>query len=163
MLKKVLAIFLISAILFAPAAFAKELKVGYMNMRTIFAEYSKIQKYNEELESKDTEIRKEIEGKADDLRKLRDEMELLSDKAKKEKAPEFEKKVRELEEFRRRKVEEFVARKDEMFKQIREDIVAVATAYAKKNKYDLVADEAAFIYFAERFDLTQQIIQELNK
>jgi len=163
MLKKILAIFVISAFLLTPYAVAKDLKIGYMNMRTIFAEYGKIKKYNEELESKDAEIRKEIEGKAEGLRKLRDEMELLSDTAKKEKAPEFEKKVRELEEFRRRKVEEFVARKDEMFKQIRGDIIKVATVYAKKNSYDMVADEAAFIYFAEKYDITQQIIKELNK
>ncbi|MBL7158025.1 MAG: OmpH family outer membrane protein [Candidatus Omnitrophica bacterium] len=163
MLKRILAIFIIATFFLTPYAHARDLKVGYMNMRTIFAEYDRIKKYNEELESKDTEIRKEIEGKAEGLRKLRDEMELLSDTAKKERAPEFEKKVRELEEFRRRKVEEFIARKDEMFKQIREDIIKVATVYAKKNGYDMVADEAAFIYFSEKFDLTQEIIKELNK
>ena len=163
MYKKIIAVMIVAAFVISPSALAKELKIGYMNMRTIFAEYDKIKKYNTELESKDAEIRKEIEQKTEDLRKLRDEMELLSDKAKKVKEPEFEKKVRDLEEFRRRKVEEFVSRKDEMFKQIREDIIKVAGEYAKKSGYDLVADEAAFIYFDVKYDLTKEVIKELNK
>jgi len=161
--KKTIAILLVSLFLLTPVTFARDLKIGYMNMRAIFAEYDKIKKYNEELESKDAEIRKEIEEKAEGLRKLRDEMELLSEKAKKEKQPEFEKRVRELEEFRRRKVEEFISRKDEMFKQIREDIIKVAGDYAKRNRYDMVADEAAFIYFDEKYDITKEILKELNQ
>lgn len=165
MIKRFLAlgILILCLVFYAGNSFGKELKLGYVSMRKVFYEYTKTKDFNTQLEKEDEGTKKEIEKMTETLRKLRDEMDLLSAEAREKKEPEVRQKIKELDDFRREKVETFIKKKDEMFKEIRNDIMDVVTAYAKKNGYDIVFDEAAFVYSAESYDITDTIVKELNK
>jgi len=144
-------------------AFSAGLKIGYVNMRKVFYEYKKTKEFNDKLEKEEKQIKKEIEKRTDEVRKLRDEMDLLSEKAKERKEPALRKEMAELDEFRRSKVDGILRKKDEMFKEIRENILKVTEQYAKKNSYDVVFDEALFVYSLGKYDITNEIIKKLNK
>jgi outer membrane protein len=164
MFRKLLSVIVLFVLVTAPiSAFGAESKMGYINMRKVFFEYKKTKAFNEELEKKDEALKKEMEGKTQVIRKMRDEIELLSDKAKEKKEPELRQKLKELDDFRKDKIESFLRDKDEKFKEIREDILTVSTAYAKKNGYDMIFDEAIFVYAVNKFDITDDIIKDLNK
>jgi len=164
MLKKLLgALIVIFCMVISDSAFSENLKLGYINMREIFYEYKKTKDFNQKLEKEDEEAKVEIEKRSKNLKRMRDELDLLSDDAKKKKGKELEKAMRDLDDYRKDKVEDFVRRKDEMFQEIREDIMGVASAYAKENKYDLILDKAVFIYSSEEYDITAKMLSELNK
>ena len=164
MFRKILSVIVLFVSIALPtSAFSAEIKMGYINMRKVFFEYNKTKTFNEDLEKKDEALKKEMEEKAQVIRKMRDEVEILSDKAKEKKEPELRQKLKELDDFRKEKIESFIKDKDEKFKEIREDIISVSTAYAKKNGYDMIFDEAIFVYSTNKFDITDDIIKELNK
>jgi len=164
MLKKLLLLSLVVIFVALSAnGFAAEMKMGYVNMRKVFFEYKKTQTFNKELEGKDAEVKKEIDKKTAEIRKLRDEIDLLSESAKAKKEPELRKKLEDLDAYRKDKIEGFIREKDEMFKEIREDILDVASRYAKKNGYDIIFDEAIFVYAGTQYDITSTVIKELNK
>jgi len=164
MFRNILAcIILISCFLFTDIASAEAMKLGYINMRKVFFEYKKTKDSNKVLEKEDEMAKKEIEAKAQEIRKLRDEFDLLSEEAKEKREPELRQRLKELDEFRKSKIEAFIRKKDEMFKEIKDDIMSVAERYAKKNGYDVLFDEAILVYSPEKYDITEDIIKELNK
>lgn len=144
-------------------AFAQELKIGYVDMRKVFYEYKKTKEFNQALEKEDKLVKEEIEKKTQEVRKLRDEMDLLSKKAQEKRAPEMRQKIKELDNFRRGKVDAMLQKKENMFKEIRNDILDVSEGYAKKKGYDIVFDEALFVYSLKKYDITDKIIKKLNK
>ncbi|UCD55150.1 MAG: OmpH family outer membrane protein [Candidatus Omnitrophota bacterium] len=144
-------------------AFAEGLKIGYINMRKVFYEYKKTKKFNEELEKEDAKVKEEIENRTQEVRKFRDEMGLLSETARKKKEPEMIRKVKELDEFRKEKLDGVLRKKEEMFREIRSDILDVSEEHSKKNGYDVVFDEALFVYSLKKYDITDDIIKRLNK
>ncbi|MFC1576365.1 OmpH family outer membrane protein [Candidatus Omnitrophota bacterium] len=148
---------------FATAGFAKEVKIGYVDMRKIFFEYKKTKEFNAELEKEDEKIKKEIEEKTQVIRKLRDEIDLLSERAKEQRQPELREKIRALEEFRRGKVDELLKKKEEMFQEIRENVMKVSSEFSKKNGYDIIFDEAMFVYSSDQYDVTDPILKQLNR
>jgi len=144
-------------------ALAKELKIGSVNMRKVFYDYKKTKAFNERLEKEDAKLKGEVENRTKEIRKLRDEIDLLSEEARAKREPEMRQKIKDLDDFRREKVEGFLREKDEMFKEIRQDILELAKRYATKNKYDMLFDEAVFVYSSNKYDITDTILKELNK
>jgi len=148
---------------FCNSAVAADLKIAHVNMRQVFFEYEKTKQANKELEKEDQAVKKEIDQRAQTLRKLKDEIDLLSEEAKKKREPELQEKLREFDEFRRSKIEEFVQKKEDLFTEIKNDILRVIENYSKKNGYDIVFDKAMLIYSSDKFEITETIIAELNK
>jgi len=144
-------------------AFAKEIKIGYVNMRKVFFEYEKTKEFNAKLETEDEETKKAMNEKTQELRKLRDELDLLSDEAKKKKEPELKQKLKELDAIRKEKLEGFIRKRDAMFKEIRDDIVETTADYAKKNNYDIILDDAVLLYSSKSYEITENILKVLNK
>ncbi len=145
------------------SAFCEGLKIGYVNMRKVFYEYKKTKKFNEDLEKEDTKVKEEIEKRTQELRKFRDEMDLLSKKAQEKREPKMRQKIKELDDFRKDRVNGILRKKEEMFAEIRNDILDVSDKYSKKNGYDVVFDEALFVYSLKKYDITDDIIKRLNK
>ncbi|MFH1380572.1 MAG: OmpH family outer membrane protein [Candidatus Omnitrophota bacterium] len=158
----VLAVF-VMCFAFVSDSFAKELKMGYVDMRKIFYEYKKTKDFNKKLEKEDGILKKEIEKRTEEIRKLRDELDMLSEQAQEKRQPELKQKVKELDDYRREKMESLIKQKDDLFKEIREDIMSVAAKYAKKNGYDFILDEAVFVYASDAYDITTDMITDLNK
>jgi Skp family chaperone for outer membrane proteins len=157
----VLAAFLISS----PSAFpeGEGLKMGFADMRKMFYDYKKTKDFNKGLEKEDEKVKKELAKRSEKIKKLRDELGLLSDEAKEKKEPKLREEIKKLDDYRREKIESFVQKKDKMFQEIRDDIMGVASKYAKKNKYDAILDGSVFVYSSEEYDLTDAILKELNK
>jgi outer membrane protein len=144
-------------------AFAKELKIGSVDMRKVFYEYKKTKDFNAKLEKEDAKLKEEADKRTQDIRKLKDEIDLLSEEAQEKRQPELRQKIKELDDFKKEKVEKFLREKDDMFKEIRKDILSASDNYAKKNGYDLLFDEAVFVYATKDYDITDTILKELNK
>jgi outer membrane protein len=157
---------LLSAVVFlcvaAAPAFAAG-KMAYVDLSAAFDQYGKTQEYDEELSSVQEEKEKELEQVANEIRGLEDKMSLLSDKEKEAKQKELEEKSNKLRQMSQEIALDLRRDRDEKLKEILQDIEKIIQAYAQKNGYDFVFNDRVLLYGAASADVTQDIIDQLNK
>jgi Skp family chaperone for outer membrane proteins len=160
---RLIALVVIFVMSMAVAGYAQEQKIGFVDRRTIAFEYSKIKELNASIEKEYEAARLEIESKTSAIRKLSEEMELLSESARQEKEPELQEQIRAFDNFRREKMQELGKKRDEGMMTITQEIDEVSKAYGKKNGYFALIDKAAALYAPEGADVTKEILAQLNK
>ena len=145
------------------SVWAEGVKIGFADKMKILFEYSKTKELNAELEKEGQAARAEIEKMSEEIKKLRDEMELLSESARNEKRSVLEQKVRGLDDYRREKMQEIGRKQDEGIRKISDEITAVCEKYGKSKGYDTIIDLRATLYAPSGQDITADILKELNK
>ena len=165
-------IVLLTAVLFAAGlfvgpvcerAFAKELKVAYVDLAKIFDDYKKTKDSEKVLETKGKGKEDERAKMVDEVKKLKDEQSLLSEKAKAEKQGAIDLKIKALQEYDTKTRNELMKDRNDMLGGIMKDIEKVVSDYAKANGYDIVLNSRMLLYGAEQYDLTAEILAKLNK
>lgn len=143
-------------------AFAKEYKIGYVDLAKISDDYAKTKEYEKSFEAqvkgKDAERQKFV----DEIRKMKDEQALLSDKAKAEKQGAIDDKIKSLQEFDRRVRDELIKQRNTMLGDIQKDIDSITSSYAKEAGYDIVLMKQTVLYAGNELDLTTEITKRLN-
>ncbi|PIU42273.1 MAG: hypothetical protein COS99_01335 [Candidatus Omnitrophica bacterium CG07_land_8_20_14_0_80_42_15] len=165
MVKKIFVTLLLGLFLcgsFAPIAQAKELKLGYVDMQRIFTEYSRTKTSEAKLETEGKAKSDEREKMVAVVRRLKDEMELLSDKGKEEKQAQIDAKIKELQEFDRVARNQLGQQRENMIRDISKDIEKVITEYGKKEGYDLIFGKQLLLFQTETLDITEAILKTLN-
>ena len=146
----------------AADAFAKEYKIGYVDLAKVSDEYSKTKDYEKTFEtqvkSKDAERQKFV----DEIRKLKDEQALLSDKAKAQKQEVMDEKIKNLQDFDRKIRDELIKQRNQMLGEIQKDIDAIISGYSKEAGYDIVLIKQTVLYAGNELDLTAEVIKRLN-
>ncbi len=152
-------------------AFA-ELKIGYINSEKIFLEYegtkSAQEKFNKEVakwEQEATERQKELQELKEQLEK---QSLLLSSERKKEIQEEYERKMMEYQKFLQQKFGqqgEALKKNEDLTKPIIEKINKILEQIAKAENYDFILDarNGSVVYAKKAYDLTERVLQELNK
>lgn len=146
------------------------LKVGYIDLSKIFDQYTKTQVSSLALEE-EGKARQEDEAKMRaEIRRLKDELELLSEKGKEKKLAEIDTKIKQLKDFIEESRNELTGKTRSIMREIMEDIETVIEEYGKSKNYDLVLNDnsvlpyshRAVLYHHESMDLTNEIIKILN-
>lgn len=140
-----------------------EMKIGYVDFEKVFNEYHKTKEGNEILNKE--KAAKEDEGKkmVDAVNKMRQEAELLSQEAKKKKEEQIKEKIRELREFSEITRRDLLKKRNDMWKTIFDEIRTVVQEKGKKEGYTVIFDDKALLYKLDGMDLTDEVIQSLNK
>jgi Skp family chaperone for outer membrane proteins len=123
---RLIALVVIFVMSMAVAGYAQEQKIGFVDRRTIAFEYNKIKDLNAAIEKEYEAARQEIESKTSAIRKLSEEMELLSESARQEKEPELQEQIRAFDNFRREKMQELGKKRDEGMMTITQEIEEVS-------------------------------------
>lgn len=144
------------------AGFAKELKIGYVDIFEVFNEYKKTKEYDKVLEREKGKEEKKLEKKKGEIEKLQSKLSLLNEDQQLKERGKLEDAVRDYRETERSAFIDLRKQRDEKMKEIIEDIDAVVQDYAKKNKFDLVINENAVLFGSNAFDITKQILKEVN-
>lgn len=144
-------------------AFAKELKLAYVDLAKVFDEYGKTKDSEKVLEGKGKTKEAERAKLVDEVKKLKDEQALMSEKAKAEKQGAIDMKIKALQEYDMKARNELVKDRNDMLAGIMKDIEGVVSDYAKASGYDMVLNSRMLLYGAEQYDLTTQILEKLNK
>lgn len=156
-----LVIFVLSQVAVS-AAFAAE-KIAYVDLRRAFYEYEKTKTFETDLNALTEERQAKRTGMITDITKLRDEGELLQGDARNKKQQEIDGKLAELQEFDRDTRQQLLNKKNDMFREVIDDIQKVVTDIGKKQGYDYVLDSRNVMYAKEQFDLTDAVLEKLNK
>ena len=158
----ILVAFAAAGLLPAGAAFAKEGKIGYVNLSQVFDSYEKTKKFDKELETQAEAKRKEREVLVNDVKKLREELELLSEEKKAKKQADMDEKIKQLQAFDKDAREMLRKQRDTMLREILQEIDAVVKEFGDKEGYQYILNDRVLLYKGEENDLSQKIIQKLN-
>jgi len=158
-----IAAFLAFTFAISPVSFAQGEKIGYVDLRRAFYEYEKSRTFDKEINDLTTERNEERNKIVEEVRKIRDEAEFLSDDKKAAKQTQMDAKIAELNEFDRVTRQEILNKKNDMFREVIEDIQKVVDDIGKKEKYDYILDSRNVMYAKEEYDLTERVLKELNR
>ena len=145
----------------APAQAAGE-KIGYVDLARVFDEYQKTKEFDKQLESKGSGKQNEREKMVNEIKKLRDEAELLSASAKEDKQAVIDEKIRTLQEFDRSTRSTLGKERDTMVRDILKEIELVVQDFGKSQGYNFIFYDRALAYKGESHNLTSQVIKVLN-
>ncbi len=138
-------------------------KLGYVDLSRIFNEYGKTKEYDKLLEEKQKAYESKREKKVDEVKRIQDSLNLLSEAERESKKAGLEKKVEALRDFDRSETQILRKERDEKMAEILEDIEKVISEYAKKEGYILVFNDRVLIYQDKSLNITEDILKILQK
>jgi len=138
-------------------------KFAYIDLSRVFNEYDKTKNYDKILEDKENVYTTERDKKVEEIKQLQEKMNLMTDKEKETKKADLETKVKAVQDFDREKQMDLRKEFNEKRAEIMKDIDAVIRDYAEKEGYTLVFNEAGVLYNAKNLDITDKILDILNK
>jgi len=145
-----------------PVAGAEELKIGFVDVARVFDGYSRTKVSDQTLEKKGKQKEAELESRMGELKKLRENLELLSDNAKEAKSREIEEKAEELQRFRTSTARDLRRERDKIAKEILTEIQQGIAEYAKANGFAFIVDDRTLLYGQPSSDVTNDVLKLLN-
>ena len=146
----------------SPLAQAAELKIGYVNLPKVFDGYERTKRQDAALEKEGKAKQVELEARVNDLKKLRQNLELLNDAAREAKSREVEQRTDELQQFRTSTARDLKREHDNIAQEILKDIQQVINDYAKANGFAMILDQRSLFYAQSAYDVTDEVLKLLN-
>lgn len=145
-----------------PLVSASEVTIGYVDMVALFDKYQRTQRSESILEQQGKTKESELTRRLDELRRLREGLDLLSDEARDARVFEIEERADALKRFGKHTKLELARERDRVAQGIIEDIQQTVKDYAKDHGFSLILDERLLLYGQEGDDLTEAILTVLN-
>ncbi|MGO9137989.1 MAG: OmpH family outer membrane protein [Syntrophales bacterium] len=163
----VFSILTILSFLFYSKSVIAEEKYGVYDLRKILIECAEGKKDLEVIKKMDSEKTKPIKEKDAELKKLKEDLDkkksVLTEAAFKEKEMEFQKKARYLEILARDAADDMKLKEKEMLDKLMPKIEKAIKTIGEREKYLVIVDARYPSYFNKSIDLTQKVIEELDK
>ncbi len=137
-------------------------KVGTVDLARVFDDYLKTKEFDKSLEAKGAMKQGEREKMVVEVKKLREEAELLGAKAKEDKQAVIDEKIKTLQDFDRTTRDSLRKERDSMVKDILKEIEGVIQSFGKSQGYSFIFNDRVLVYKSEGNDLTTQVIKTLN-
>jgi len=149
--------------LFAGQGFAEpQGKIGYIDLSRSFDEYQKTKDFDKELEKKGDMKQDEREKLVQEVRKMREELELMNKGAREKKEADIEAKIKSLQEFDQEAKVDLTKDRDNMVKDILKEMSDVIKDYGEKNGYSIIVNDRVLLYGDPGMDITNEIVKLLN-
>lgn len=157
----VIVLHLFLGVVWTSCAYAE--KIAFVDVAKVFDSYEKTKQNDQILADQGKKKQNERDAMVQEIRRMKDELALLADKNKEEKQTEIDRKIRVLQEFDSKAREELGNKRDEAVKEILKDIDSVMTDYGAQKGYDLIFNERALLYRSAKYDVTTDVLSELNR
>lgn len=138
-------------------------KFAYIDLSRTFSEYGKTKDFDKALTDKESGYTTERDAKVEEVKKLQDKLSLLSEKEKEAKKSEIETKTKNLQDYDRQKQTDLRKEQDEKMKELLKDIEGAVKTYAEKEGITLVFNDRVLVYQTKSLEITDKIIEILNK
>lgn len=152
-------IFLLSGTVFAQS----EGKIGFVDLSKAFDEYQKTKDFDKSLEKKGDIKQEQREKLVKEIRKMREEIELLNGKARDKKEKDIEEKIRALQEFDQDAKTELKKERDDMVRDILREMNKAIQDYGETHGYSVILNDRVLFYGDNSLDLTEEITKVLNE
>ena len=145
-----------------PVAASAEGKVGYVNLGKVFDSYERTKASDTALEKRGKQKDAELEARMGELKKIRQNLELLNDDAREAKTRDIEEKTEELQRFRTNTARDLRRERDKIAKDILGEIERGLDEYAKAKGFSMILDSRSLLYADAAYDVTDDIVKTLN-
>ena len=142
--------------------FAGEATIATIDLSRAFDEFEKTKASDKVLEAKGSEKKAERDKKVTEIKKLKEEFDLLSEEGKREKQAIIDQKVKELQEFDREVRDALRGERDQMVRDILREIDQVIQSYGAEKGYTMILNDRVLLYKEKSLDVTEEIIKRLN-
>ncbi|MDP8247149.1 MAG: OmpH family outer membrane protein [Candidatus Tritonobacter lacicola] len=139
--------------------------MGYVNIDSVFEQYEKTRAASEKMESERKQRLEKRREMVEEINRLKDAADLLSEQAKKEKQKVIDGKVKDLyqyeEETKRKNMRESRRLREEIMDEVQE----VLKLKGDKDGYDFIFiyTEEELGYRSKKYDITGAIVDMLNE
>ena len=137
-------------------------KFATVDIGKIFDQYEKTKKYDQDFQNDGKSKQEERDAIVHEIRRLRDEEALLSENSRQDKHKQIEAKMKELDGFDEQVRGTLGEKRDKAVKEVFQDIENTMAQYGQRKGYDFIFNERALLYKDKRFDVTPDILKELN-
>jgi len=162
--EKMFVLWFIAFLMWQPVAvFSEEPKIATLDLSRAFDEFQKTKESDKILEAKGNEKKAERDKKVTEIKKLKGELDLLSDEGKKEKQAVIDQKVKELQEFDREVRDNLRGERDQMVREILKEIDQTIQEYGNEKGYTMILNDRVLLYKNKTLDVTEDITKRLNK
>jgi len=160
---------LATAVAFTGAAHAEGLKVAVIDVNRILNESEAGKVAKKRMEDRYEELKKKIDGKQDEARKIKEEIDkqkiLLGKEKLKEKEDALNGKVGELRQLTQEAEKEMQTRQAEQTREVLKIVEAQLEKTVTDEKIDLVFDrnQGGVVHFNPALDITAKVLEMVNK
>ena len=155
-------VFILSLCFVAPA-WAKLDKIGYVDVAKVFDGYQKTKDNDTSLQTNAQKKQKDRDALVQTVRQLKDEVALLAEDARGKKQETLDAKIRELQDFESAAKRDLDAQRNKAVREIFKDIDDTIQRYGERKGYDFIFNERALLFRNAKYDMTADVLSELNK
>jgi outer membrane protein len=154
--------------IFAGTSLAEGLRVAVIDMNKILNDSEAGQAAKKKMEARYEELKKTIDAKQEEARKIKEEIEkqkvMLGKEKLKEKEDAFQAKVNELRQLTQEGEQEMQARQAEFTREVLKSVEAKVEVVVKAEKIDLVLERTAgVIHFNPSMDISSRVLALVNE
>ena len=154
---------LMSVIVFGLAPkMAQAEKIAYIDVAKVFDGYQKTRDNDSKLQGAGKKKEEERDGLVHEIRRLKDEQALLGEETREKKQEAIDTKVRELQEFDAGARRQLGEQRNQTVRDIFKDIDDVVQRYGERKGFDFIFNDRVLLYRSPRFDVSRDILEELN-
>jgi outer membrane protein len=152
-----------------PAAAAGAAKIGYIDVQRVLARSAAGVAAREQLEKERATIQKDMDGRRQELEKLRDEIEkkgaLMTADARRDKQEQFERKRRDAARAADDYQKELEKKEGQLLQKVLQEMGGVIEKVGKEKNYYMIVEKrnAGVLYAATDADLTDEIIRAYDR
>lgn len=145
------------------------LKIAYINADTITSQYKFCKDYTVVLEKKESNIQATLNKKAQALQSAAAnfQQKLQENAYTRERAEQvqaaLQKQQSDLQALQQRLAADFQEEQAKFLKAFQDSVQNYLKDYNKKKKYDLILNKAAVLEGSDKFDITKEVVEGLNK
>lgn len=147
----------------AKAADLSGQKIAFVDVAKIFDEYQKTKDNDQTLQTAGKKKEMERDALVHEIRQMKDELALLRDDAKTKKQQLLDEKLKTLETFDIAARQELSEKRNTVVREIFKDIDDAVQRYGQRKGLDYIFNERALVYHNNAFDITREIMDEINK
>lgn len=144
---------------------AGKLKIGYVNIDQVFDQYEKTKAASEKMEGERKQRLEKKREMVEEINRLKDAADLLSEEAKKEKQRIIDEKVKQLYQYEEETQRRNLRESKRLLQELREEIRDVLRIKGVEGGYDFIFiyTEEELGYRLKKYDITREIVDMLNE
>jgi len=155
------------ASIFAGTSLAEGLRVGVIDVNKILNDSDAGQAAKKKMEARYEELKKTIDAKQEEARKIKDEIDkqkvMVGKEKLKVKEDALQAKINELRQLTQDGERELQALQGELIRDVQKSVEAKVDVVVKADKLDLVLEKSAgVVHFNDSMDITQRVLALVN-
>ena len=146
---------------------AQDLKIGVVIPQRLLARSEVGQQAAEKLKARKEKAQERLDEATEELKDMQEDVMkramMLSAEEKQKAGEELEKKQREVARMKEDLERELQKAEQEVLGEVNEFLTGAMTEFGETNQYDLIMDGSAAVFFSEKPDVTDEVVEFVNE